>query len=68
MPRIGIEQMLGLFLLWGILTVSLISFTYLWAPLSAAGLKCLPSRMLSPLKVQPVAKNGDGEEEGGDER
>ena len=62
-PRIGLEQMLGLFLLWAILTVSLISTTYGWGPLSAAGRKCLPQRYVRSLQVKPVGKNGDDEDE-----
>jgi len=63
-PRIGLEQMLGIFLSWAILTVSSISFTYLWGPLSAAGLKYMPQRFVRSLKVKPVGKNGDDEDEG----
>jgi len=66
-PRIGPEKMLGLLMMWLILTTSLIAFTYAWgpmrAPLSACAHKVFPSAVLIWLKLKKKKKKAGEEEE-----
>jgi len=59
-PRIGPEKMLGLLMMWIILTTTLIVFTYAWGPmrgpLTACAHKVFPSAVLIWLKLKKDEK------------